>query len=121
MKVGYSKFVEGLKTLYGLTTKDLDRFKYVGDNYSIKGTRNWKYFIGDDNEPLPATENKCVCGQEIKRNAYISDGDEFLILGSKCIQHFTPNGLKQLCILCNEPHRRSKSEYCKKCDPNLKN
>ena len=116
MKVGYSKFRVGLKEQYDLSTEDLNRFKYVGDNYSNKGLRNWKNF---SDEELPSRELECVCGHSIFKNAYISDGEELLILGTKCIQHFTPNGLKQHCKSCNEPHRRTKSEFCKACDPTI--
>jgi len=66
---------------------------------------------------FPPHENHCVCNHPISLNFYIynPNTDHFLVIGSECINQFTEGKIRR-CKVCNEPHKRTKTNICNNCD-----
>lgn len=108
------KFVNGLKN-YDLTLKDIQEggWKYCGGNQG----RHYNYFkVSCPNEPLPDSEEECICGHKIVENCYITNGEEILILGSCCIKKFIPEDKSgRTCSSCGRIHKNRKTNLCNDC------
>ena len=110
----WERFEKGLKTV-NLTADDISKFKYCGGNMG-RHRSYWELVNGKD--PLPEHATKCICGQEIKENCYISGiiGDEeiIVIMGNNCIKRFVPK-CSRTCKKCGEIHKNRKDNLCNKC------
>lgn len=107
-----NKFINGLKN-YGLTYDDIknSNWRYCGGN---KG-RHFNYFkLCFKDDEIPELIDKCVCGQCILENCYITDGERILVLGNCCIKKFIPKS-SRTCEICGEPHKNRKVNKCNNC------
>ena len=85
-------------------------WSYCGDN-SQKGQQTFESIF--PRQKPPAATDSCFCGQEIKRNFYITNNtkNQFIVLGSTCIKIFQ----KRLCTECGQQHRNVKDKLCNEC------
>jgi len=109
------QFINGLKS-YNLTKEDMIDWKYCGGRNG-QNPRHYNYFkLSCPNDDLPSLVFECICGHDIKENCYITNGEEFLILGNCCIKKFLPSeNSGRTCEICKKPHRNTKDNRCKQC------
>lgn len=105
------RFEEGLKE-HNLTIEEIKTWKYDGGDWDYH-LNNWKRKYGT--EPTPKKEQKCLCGQKIDNNCYITNGVLRLVVGSCCIKKFIDSGFKRFCSGCDIPIKSLKDNYCLKC------
>ncbi len=107
----HKKFIKGLAE-YNLAEEEVKlNWRYCGGNYAS----HYKYFkLTCPNDNLPTPVSQCVCHHPIKKNCYITNGEEILVLGNCCIKQFLPKG-GRTCELCDEPHRNSIVNRCHAC------
>ena len=106
------RFEGGLRS-HGLTLEDFERnWKYAGGDEG-RHHNYWCLRYGRDKEKPPHADS-CLCGHPIKENCYVSDGNEFLVLGNCCIKRFVPVSGRS-CEKCNGPHRNRKRNLCNAC------
>jgi hypothetical protein len=90
-------------------------YKYAGGN---QGSHYNYWRLCFKNEPLPSHEDKCVCGQNISENCYITKetDDEILliVLGNCCIKKFIPKA-GRTCEDCEAPHKNRVLNKCNEC------
>ncbi len=111
-----NKFIRGIEK-YGLTYDEIrvNNWKYCGGNTG----RHLNYFkLCCRNEDLPDKVDECVCGHRIEENCYITDGDQFLVLGNCCIKKFIPKS-SRTCEKCGEPHNNRVVDRCNNCRKGL--
>ena len=106
------RFVIGLSAR-GLTFDEVKQnWRYAGGDTGSHHNY-WLLLYGRDKEK-PAYEDECVCKHKIKKNCYITDSKEFLVVGNCCIKRFMiHNG--RTCEKCNAPHRNRSSNVCNGC------
>lgn len=111
------RFVNGLKS-YDLTKEEIENWRYVGGGHLTNSLRHEllqqrfkKEFPEVD---PPGLEARCVCGHPIQENAFISDGENLLVLGSCCVRRFTKTGTKKTCGLCGNLWK-GKTILCSSC------
>ena len=110
------RFIDGLEK-YNLTPKEIidNKWKYCGGNTG----RHKNYFkLACPNDEIPDAVNKCVCGQTIKENCYITNEEEteIIILGNTCIKRFLPkNKSGRTCEICGKTHKNRKVNRCNFC------
>lgn len=105
------RFETGLKE-HNLTFDEVKTWKYDGGDWDYH-LNNWKRKYG--NEPTPEKKSKCLCGQIIDNNCYITNGIQRLVVGSCCIKKFIDSGFKRFCSCCEVPIKSLKDNYCLKC------
>lgn len=129
----HKKFVSGLKNDYAMTDEQIkevqEKWWFCGGraHYKIESSGNIEDFIYPEylwwesyfkqyfpNEPLPDQIDECVCHTKILYNCYITDGNEVLIIGRCCKNHFIVNSGKT-CSRCRKSHRNKKDNYCDDC------
>jgi len=112
----YKKFIDGIIEL-GLTEEEIKKWQYCGGDY-YSSHRNY-FELRFPKKKLPYHVQWCVCGHDIKRNAYIcneaGDYNSIIPIGSCCIKHFMKNGLRRTCQTCGVIHQNSKSNKCNDC------
>lgn len=113
------RFIKGLKN-YSLTKEEIQGWYYVGgghtQNTRMNALLNQIFFSHFPTSPVPELENECVCGHPIQLNAFISDGERILVLGSCCVQRFVTTGIKKTCRKCKRPYKGCYLE-CPTCRP----
>lgn len=110
------RFINGLKKI-GIEYDDMkDIFKYAGGDHG--GHYNY-YKLCNKTEELPEHKSECVCGQRIKKNCYISDGNILYVLGACCIKNFMKHNTRT-CDICDKPHRNRIINLCNECKINYK-
>jgi hypothetical protein len=107
------RFIDGLQ-YYNLTLKDLeDNYKYAGGDYD---EHNRYFILCFREDQRPEHSSHCVCSQYISRNAYITDGHRFIVVGSCCINRFVPRDKRRrTCEMCGAPHQNRVVNRCKVC------
>ena len=114
------KFANGLWDKHRLKPEDLKDWWYIGGPLPRDGwayhlrciTSNPEYHLRYE---LPMITNRCVCGNRIELNQWITNGDKVITVGSCCIQKFTPIHLGITCEICKKPHRNRKDNKCNEC------
>jgi hypothetical protein len=106
------RFIEGLKE-YNLTMEDMKDFVYSGGDRDA----HYKYYeLLYNTNKLHPHKDHCICGHFIKRNCYISKGNQILTLGICCIKRFIPKEKQgRTCECCGCSHRNTKNNLCNKC------
>jgi len=104
------RFINGLKN-YNLTKEEIKDWTFAGDDN--KGFSYFKTLFPD--KDLPEHKEKCVCSVNIKRNSFITNGTDLLVLGACCVKKFTLTGTKRTCRLCKEPHKNRSNNLCNGC------
>ena len=119
------RFEEGLKE-YGLTVEEVREDWWACgwyhhrkcskvDDENITGLGIFHSFFPKKEYEVPEDAMKCICGIDIIRNYYITDGNDVLVIGSECIRHFVRRHGKKLCSTCKEPHKNRKDNLCNDC------
>ena len=105
------RFINGLKK-EGLTLEEVKtKWRYAGGNRD----RRYRYFkLAHPDKVPPEYKEACVCSTRIVENCYISDGTNFLVIGSCCIDHFVDKRTRT-CKICDEPHKNRKVNKCNDC------
>lgn len=100
----------------------------IKDYYYCGGTENegqsmrhYNYFITNfGDKDFPSYKDKCICGQYIKQNCYISKKinnkcvyNTIIVLGNCCIKRFEIDG--RTCENCGDKHLNRKTNYCNAC------
>jgi len=111
----YKKFIAGIIEL-GLTEEEIKKWQYCGGDYAS----HQNYFeLRFPKKKLPYHVQWCVCGHDIKRNAYIcneaGDYNSIIPIGSCCIKHFMTNGLRRTCETCGVIHQNRTTNKCNDC------
>lgn len=120
------RFANALKE-YGLTVEEVrEKWWNCGYRYDLGASncyapidnvpgenRFYSWFSRTEHE-LPEQVQKCICGETIKHNYWITDGTEVLIIGSDCIQKFVRRCGK-VCINCKQIHKNRKDNRCTPC------
>jgi len=107
------RFQRGLEER-GIDYDDVvNNWKYCGGD-SDRHLRYWKLTNPDMDVDDLDHEDKCICGHTIKRNCYITKGDDILILGSCCIKRFMKNS-GRTCDDCGAKHKSTTHNYCREC------
>lgn len=106
-----ARFITGLEDA-GIRFEDLNIiWKYAGgdtDSHLIK----FRKMYGD--RELPKHEDYCLCGHDIIRNCYITNGERFEVIGSCCIKRFEIS-TDLRCNNCGAGHQNRKDNLCKSC------
>jgi len=86
--------------------------------------KNWRYYGGDYGEHYNylrllgghkrRKEDRCVCGQYIKRNCYIEKDNDVIVIGNCCIKRFMKKS-GRTCSVCEAPHINRKYNFCNMC------
>jgi hypothetical protein len=105
----HQRFLNGLAE-YGMTEEDIKKWRWCGSSVNPDGY--WAECFPNQLPPDPVT--KCICGQSILVQHWITDGNEFLVIGSECKNKFMVFGGKT-CAMCGEPHKNRKDNHCKEC------
>lgn len=111
----YGPFKTNLMEKYGLTIQDLDErgYFFAGGTMALDRLR-WNRIM--NNKDYPDEQSKCICGVNIKYNAWVVDSnlDNLMVIGYDCKQHFIPE-IKMKCSRkdCNE--LTLNSNLCNKC------
>ena len=115
------RFIDGLKE-YNLTKDEIKDWTYVGGGHTtdarLNTILNQTFKIHFPDSDVPELEHTCVCGHPIQLNAFISDGERILVLGSCCVKRFTATGIKKTCRKCKKPYRGSYLD-CSACRPGV--
>ncbi len=74
------------------------------------------YMMNNPNRGTPELVDKCVCGQKIRENCYITNGERIVILGNCCIKKFVKHHTRT-CEICNKPHKNRTVNKCNDCRP----
>ena len=110
-----NRFIAGLKK-HKLTYDEMKDWKYCGGQMR----EHHNYFrLCFGAVAFPSQRSKCVCGQDIKENCYITPKipeDRILVLGNCCIKKFIPDS-KRTCELCGKSHQNRKDNLCSECRP----
>ena len=116
------RFLEGLKN-YNLTADEVKDWWYCGGGHTTQIERHRiladlfrSHFPDSD---YPELEENCVCGHPIQENAFITNGEQLLVLGSCCVKRFTNSGTKRVCKNCKQPWKGDPKRFCKKCRYNV--
>jgi len=114
------RFIEGLKE-YNLTMEDMKDFAYRGGDHGS----HYKYYKLVYKTDITFThKDSCICGHNIKKNCYISNGNQLLTLGICCIKRFIPKEKQgRTCECCGCSHKNRKINLCNICreyKPNIK-
>ena len=109
------KFKKGLEK-YGLRYDDvINNYRYCGGDYD----HHLNYFLlSYKYYEKPNKKFNCICDHVIKRNCYITNGDNMLVLGNCCIKRFILNS-SRTCEVCGEGHKNRKDNKCNNCRRNL--
>lgn len=105
----HQRFINGL-TEYGMTEEDIKKWRWCGSSANSLGY--WAECFPDSLPPEPV--GHCICGQRILVQHWITNGEEFLVIGSECKNKFMVYGGKT-CAMCGEPHKNRKDNHCKTC------
>ena len=106
------RFIEGLNK-YNLTMKDMNDFIYRGGD---NGVHLNYYKLLYKNAELHPHKDKCICGHNIIKNCYISNGKQLLTLGICCIKRFIPKEKQgRTCECCGCSHQNRTNNLCNKC------
>jgi hypothetical protein len=108
------KFIRGLES-YSITFSEvfLSQWRYCGGD---KGPHRNYYKLTHPDYELPPHTDECVCGHPIKENCYITDGEQFLVLGNCCIKKFLKKeNSGRTCGRCGQPHKNRSDNLCKAC------
>jgi hypothetical protein len=107
------RFIDGLK-YHNLTLEDIEEnYRYAGGDYD---EHNRYFMLCFQEEQRPPFSSNCVCSQNIFRNAYITDGSRFVVVGSCCITRFVPRERRRrTCNICGAPHKNRVVNKCNKC------
>ena len=104
-----SRLIQGLEQ-YNLTFEEFyDKWKYCGGD----GDKPYFRLCFKDRE-LPKHKSNCVCGHDIIKNCYITNGVEILILGKCCIKRFMKHNTRT-CEICEKPHKNRLVNLCNDC------
>ena len=79
------RFINGLAE-YGLTEEDIKKWRWCGSTSNGGEYGYWKAWFPDQLPPDPV--DHCICGQKIIVQHWITDGEEFLVIGSECRYKF---------------------------------
>jgi hypothetical protein len=113
------RFIRGLEN-YDLTADEIKNWTYVGGghttNRELHKILDQKFKVNFPTSDPIELEDTCVCGHPIQQNAFISDGERILVLGSCCVKRFLTTGTKKTCRKCKKPYRGCYLE-CKSCRP----
>ena len=111
------KFIRGLRP-YGLSYKDVKKWKYCGGN---KGRHLTKFRISCRGEDLPSVSEECVCGKKITENLYITDAkdENILVLGPCCIKLYDVPKWRRHCTKCGKWQTSVTGNLCKPCNSKL--
>jgi hypothetical protein len=106
-----TRFIPGIPSGLELYTKDDALVRQLGwfaiDELSTpKGFENFSSSIEDENDPYILEQLKlcqyvrnCRCGHEIDNLYVVTDGREYMVLGSTCQKRFAP-AIKLECTVC---------------------
>lgn len=87
---------------------------------------NWKYCGGTDgrhlnyfnlcckDKEMPDHNPRCICGQKITENCFITDDKTILVVGNCCIKRFMSKS-GRTCEQCGKPHKNRKVNLCNGC------
>ena len=107
--------MNGLKEI-SLRFEDVKQhWKYAGGDWG-RHYNYWLLLYGKDAKK-PAHADQCVCKHKIKENSCITDGKEFLVVGTCCIKRFTTHK-GRTCEECNGPHRNRARNVFYECREN---
>jgi len=105
------RFINGLKN-YDIELNEIqNNFKYCGGN---RGSHLNYFKLSCPTDDMPELIDECICGQKIKENCFITDGDRLVVLGNCCIKRFC-NKSNRSCEVCNETHKNTKQNRCNNC------
>jgi hypothetical protein len=111
----YKKFIAGIIEL-GLTEEEIKKWQYCGGDYA---SHRHYFELRFPKRKFPDHVQRCVCGHDIKRNAYIcneiGDYNSIIPIGSCCIKHFMTNGLRRTCETCGVIHQNRLINKCNDC------
>jgi hypothetical protein len=119
----YEKFIAGIIQL-GISEEEIKRWNYCGGKKftsSVDGFASHEnyYRLCFPKKEFLSQTFKCVCGHEIVNNGYICnenrEWDSIIRIGSCCIKHFMPNGLRRTCETCGVIHQNRLVNKCNKC------
>jgi Domain of unknown function (DUF5710) len=109
------KFLNGLLNTYGITESELDNYNYCGGD-TEEHKRYFKIYFKNclKTVEMPSHKDKCVCGHRIKRNCFITNDIDILVIGNCCIKKFMKNS-GRTCNECGAPHKNIKINKCNDC------
>ena len=105
------RFMNGLAE-YDMTEEDIKKWRWCGGTANPSDYDYWTKCFPDCSPP--DTEERCICGQKIAIQNWITNGEEFLVIGSECRHKFLYYRGKT-CAMCGEPHKNRKDNHCKTC------
>jgi hypothetical protein len=103
-----------------------DRFRsgLIKKGINPEDLKNWKYAGGDHGPhrkyailcrvPFVVHSSFCLCGHEIVKNCYITNGARFVVIGSCCIKRFISKNTRT-CEKCGNSHRNRSDNRCHEC------
>lgn len=102
--------------------KNLSDYEYFGGYTCKKNIEKNNYMKSLElleGTIFPDIKKECECTHWIKQNCYVRNikTKDILVIGACCIKHFK---ITKKCSLCNNEHKRTKSNICIDCDKQLK-
>ncbi len=119
-KFNYTKKVKDTLKILGMTTKELQQYKYIGgdDGPHLEYFNNFFRDKYDFADTINHSSNCEICGHDIVKNFYILKEDDsemsLMIIGSECKDRFLEKS-KRTCEECDQPHKRRKYNICLDC------
>lgn len=106
-----TRFIPGIPSGPELYTKDDALVRQLGwvavdDLSTPKGYENFRNSIDDDpyiaeQQKLSVYVDRCRCGHEISNLYLVTNGTEYMVLGSSCQKRFAP-AIKLECTVCKK-------------------
>lgn len=110
--VFFKRLVNGFAE-YGLDYYEVMKsWFYCGDSSNNQD----RFFAHYPDCEIPKREERCVCGQTINVNHYITDGSgSIVVMGSCCIRNYTNIKMTKVCINCHANHKNRTTDFCNIC------
>jgi hypothetical protein len=111
--VSYDKFINAV-TEAGYDYFDIKKnWWYAGSDECDRDREIFKVHFPDGE--FPEKEKKCICGVKIDHNHWITNGENYIVIGSVCQTNWFKFDTSRVCSGCKKSHKGRKDNYCTTC------